>query len=86
MGQQHADHAEGNDDIQKHLVWGKETLEENRGGIFGRSWDKNLKNFAPCYSQSPPPADFTPPYGFLGLEISTATAENQSIKKIQVCS
>jgi hypothetical protein len=26
--------------------------------------------------QSPPPADFTPPYGFLGLEISTATAES----------
>jgi hypothetical protein len=54
----------------------KETLEENRGGILGRSWDKNLKNFALCYSQSPPPADFTPPYRFLGLEISTATAES----------
>jgi hypothetical protein len=24
---------------------------------------------------TPPPADFTPPCGFLGLEISTATAE-----------
>jgi hypothetical protein len=28
---------------------------------------KNLKAFAPCYSQSPPPADFTPPYVFLDL-------------------
>jgi hypothetical protein len=26
--------------------------------------------------KSPPQADFTPPYGFLGLEISTATAES----------
>jgi hypothetical protein len=38
--------------------------------------DKKLKIFDPCYSQSPPPADFTPPYGFLGLENSTATAES----------
>jgi hypothetical protein len=30
---------------------------------------KNLKTFAPFYSKSPPPADFTPPYDFLGLEI-----------------
>jgi hypothetical protein len=29
---------------------------------------KNLKTFAPFYSWSPPPADFTPPYVFLGLE------------------
>jgi hypothetical protein len=33
--------------------------------------------FAPCYSQSPPPADFTSPYGILGLEISTARAESR---------
>jgi hypothetical protein len=31
------------------------------GCILGRNWDKNLRTFAPCYSQSPPPADFTPP-------------------------
>jgi hypothetical protein len=37
---------------------------------------KNLKTFAPYYSQSPPPADFTPQYGFLGHEISTATTES----------
>ncbi len=29
------------------------------------SVDKTLPTFAPCYSQSPPLADFTPPYGFL---------------------
>ncbi len=28
------------------------------------------------YSQSPPPADFSSAYGFLGLEISIATAES----------
>jgi hypothetical protein len=40
------------------------------------SWtllEKNLKVFAPCFSQSPPPADFA---GFLELEISIATAES----------
>ncbi len=47
-----------------------------RVGILGRNWNKNLQTFAPCYSQSLPPADFTPPYGFLGLEIYTATAES----------
>ncbi len=31
------------------------------GGILGSNWDKNLKTFSPCYSQSLPPADFTPP-------------------------
>jgi hypothetical protein len=31
---------------------------------------------APIYSQSLTTANFTPPYGFLGLEISTATAES----------
>jgi hypothetical protein len=36
----------------------------------------NLKTFAPCHSQSPSPADFSPPYGFLGLDISNATAES----------
>ncbi len=30
---------------------------------------KILVLFAPCYSQSPSPADFTPLYSFLGLEI-----------------
>jgi hypothetical protein len=30
----------------------------NRRDILGRNWDKNLKTFAPCYSQSPPPAGF----------------------------
>jgi hypothetical protein len=38
---------------------------------------KNLQTFAPCYSQSPPLTDLLhpPTHGFLGLEISTATAE-----------
>ncbi len=46
--------------------------KQYRGSILGRDGDKNLKTFAPCYSQSPPPDDIMPlPYGFLGLEIST---------------
>jgi hypothetical protein len=36
---------------------------------------KNFKNFASCCLQSPLQGDFTPSYGFLGLEISTATAD-----------
>ncbi len=36
-------------------------------GILGRNWDKNLKTFAPCYSQSPPPADLAPTMVFLDL-------------------
>jgi hypothetical protein len=47
-----------------------------RGRILGRNWEKNLKTFAPCYSQSPQPAEFTPPYSFLVLEISTTTADS----------
>jgi hypothetical protein len=31
-------------------------LNTYRGGILGRNWDKNLKTFAACYSQSPPPS------------------------------
>ncbi len=50
----------------------KDKCRAFRRCILGRYWKKNLKDFAPCYSQSPPPADFT---GFLGLEISIATAE-----------
>jgi hypothetical protein len=38
---------------------------------------KDLKTFAPCYSQSPPPAYFTPPFGLLGLEFSTGTTESR---------
>jgi hypothetical protein len=47
-----------------------------RGSILERNLDKNPKTFAPCYLHSPPLANFTPSYGFLGLEISTATAES----------
>ncbi len=43
-----------------------------RRSFLGPNWDKNLYNFCSMlYSQTPPSADFTPPYGFLGLEIST---------------
>jgi hypothetical protein len=31
---------------------------------------------APYFSQSQTKADFTPPFGFLGLDISTSTAES----------
>jgi hypothetical protein len=34
--------------------------------VLGRNWDNNLRTFAPCYSQSPPLANFTPPF-FLDL-------------------
>ncbi len=37
---------------------------------------KKLKTFAPCYSQAPPPADFTHSYSSLGVEVSIATAES----------
>jgi hypothetical protein len=33
----------------------------SKGRILGRSWDKGLKSFPPCYSQSPLLMDFTPP-------------------------
>ncbi len=45
--------------------------------ILESNLDKNFKTFAPCFSQSLPPADFTPHYGFLGFEISTPTAESR---------
>ena len=37
-----------------------------------------ILRLAPCYSQSPQTAEFTPPppHGFFGLEISTATADS----------
>jgi hypothetical protein len=47
-----------------------------REGILRRNWDKNPKTFAPCYSQSPPPEDFTPPYVFFYLGFLQATAES----------
>ncbi len=31
------------------------------GRILRRNWDKSLKSFPPCYSQSPLLTDFTPP-------------------------
>jgi hypothetical protein len=57
---------------------GKKPWKRTEGVFLDEVGSKNLKNFAPCYSQSPGPplTDFTPPYGFLGLEIATATAES----------
>jgi hypothetical protein len=58
----------------------KDALLVEEEGVIGHNWDKNLKTFASCYSQSPPPADFTPPPpppGFLGFENATATAESR---------
>ncbi len=52
------------------------TLAATRGCIFGRNWDKNLETFVPCYSQSLPPANFTPlPPWF--SKIFTAPAERR---------
>ncbi len=34
---------------------------DTRGRIHRRNWDKSLKRFPPCYSQSPLLIDFTPP-------------------------
>jgi hypothetical protein len=47
---------------------------------------KNLKTLSPCNSQSPSPADFNPPCGFLGLEISTATAESGCLGFVYIIS
>jgi hypothetical protein len=46
------------------------------GGILRRNWNKHLKTFAPCYSQSHPQLILVLPYDFLELEIYTATAES----------
>jgi hypothetical protein len=35
--------------------------EQFRGRILGRNWDKSLKSFPPCYSQSSLLMDFAPP-------------------------
>ncbi len=37
----------------------KQSIPEGR--ILGRNWDKSLKNFHPCYSQSPLLREITPP-------------------------
>jgi hypothetical protein len=49
------------------------------GGIHEPLFDKRLESFALCYSWSQLLADFTPSYGFLRLEFSTATAEGRGI-------
>ncbi len=38
--------------ISYHGIWGR---------ILGRNWDKSLRSFPPCYSQSPLQMDSTPP-------------------------
>jgi hypothetical protein len=49
-----------------------------RGHILRRNLDEILRLlFAPCYSQSPPPANCYSPIRFQGLEVSTATAESR---------
>ncbi len=53
-------------------VWGKGGGGDlNRGRILGRNWDKSLKSFPPCYSQSPLLTDFTPhpPLSKSGLKL-----------------
>jgi hypothetical protein len=40
-----------------------------RGRILGHNWDKNLKAFPSCYSQSPYWRILLPTFGFLGFEI-----------------
>ncbi len=47
----------------------------SRVGIHDHNIDKRLESFALCYSQLLLLADFSPSYGFLRLEFSTATAE-----------
>jgi hypothetical protein len=41
----------------------------SRGWILGRNWDKSLKIFPPCYSQSPLLKDFIPPWSKSGLKL-----------------
>jgi hypothetical protein len=53
--------------LQAPFQWGflrREPLNRPKGIFFDLTWAKNLKTF-------------TPPNGFLGLEIPTATAESQ---------
>ncbi len=40
------------------------------GPILGRNWDKSLKSFPPCYSQTPQLTDFTRPK-FLSLHVNS---------------
>jgi hypothetical protein len=65
--------------MQSALAKVESMQKKTRGCIFGRNWDKNLKTFGPRYSQSSPPTglNLPPPHGFLGHEISTATAESR---------
>jgi hypothetical protein len=39
------------------------------GRILGRNWDKSLKRFPPCYSQSSLLTDFTTPFEQKGLKL-----------------
>jgi hypothetical protein len=41
-------------------------VKQSRGQIHGRNWDKSLKSFSPCYSQSPTPP---PPPNKSGLKL-----------------
>jgi hypothetical protein len=40
-------------------------IVQYRGRILGRNWDKSLKSFPPCYSQSPLLTDFSPDFLFV---------------------
>jgi hypothetical protein len=42
---------------------------ETRGRNLGRNWDKSLKSFPPCYSQSPLLTDSPPPPTKNGLKL-----------------
>jgi len=41
--------------------WRPTLCLNNRGRILGRNWEKSLKSFPPCYSQSPLLAPLLPP-------------------------
>ncbi len=50
-----------------YLLLGKKTLHKYRGRTLGCNWDKGLKSFPPCYTQSPL---LPPPLSKSGLKLN----------------
>jgi hypothetical protein len=55
-------------------------LYETRGRTLGRNWEKSLKSFPPCYSQSPILKDFTPP-----PPLKSENSQDYSQKPQRIC-
>jgi hypothetical protein len=72
------------EDVRVYIIMKIET----RGRILGRNWDKSLKSFPPCYSQSPLPTDFTlPPWAKVvwnWFVMETVYMETSSLRTLQI--